>query len=74
MWVMLVVSFLFFKEVQSNILSGQAGDSVPSAAETIQLSVCMRGTTSSTERPHTLKHNYTDMAARTTHAGTAIST
>lgn len=47
----------FFKEVQSNILSGQAGDSVPSAAgTTIELPACMKGTTSSVERQHSDTH------------------
>lgn len=47
MRVMLAVLFCFFvvfifKEVQFNILSGQAGDGVPSAAGTIVLSACWK--------------------------------
>lgn len=47
-------SFFFFKEVQSNILSGQAGDSA--AGTTIELPACLKGTTSSVEQLHPDTH------------------
>lgn len=43
--------FLFFKEVQSDILSGQAGDGVPSVSGTIEPSACWKGTTSPVKQP-----------------------
>lgn len=51
MGVRVVPFFPFIKEVQSNILSGQAGDSVPFAAGTIELPAHLKGTISSIEHP-----------------------
>lgn len=44
-------------EVQSNILSGHAGDGVPSAAGTIELPACLKGTASSIEHTDTQYRN-----------------
>lgn len=56
---MLVVPFFFLKEVQFNILSGQAGDVVPCAAGTIELSAAGRA-------PHPLFNNHTHTEHRDT--------
>lgn len=53
--MMLATLFYFlFLKIQYNILSGQAGDGVPSATETIGPSACWKGTTS-----HTVLYTHT---------------
>lgn len=47
-----MLAFFFFKEVQSDILSGQAGDGVPFAAGTIDCLPAGRA-------PHPLLNNHT---------------